>query len=235
MAYRSDGPWTATVQPGQTGELSWPVGASGQGNGAALARRPVFVPSAGSSVRQQGRGELVRHDRLQGFQAFAHADPVDRNRAHALAARRDRCQRAALGGAVQLGHHQAGHVHRGIELAQLRQRVLAGGAIDHHQHFVRGGGVDLAEHAADLAQFGRQPGLGVQAAGGVGDQHRGAAVLAGLQRIECHRCGIGVLPLGDHGHAVALAPGLPLGHGGGAEGIAGGQQQAGGQLPTRLW
>ncbi len=30
MAYRNDGPWTATVAAGQVGELSWPVTSSGQ-------------------------------------------------------------------------------------------------------------------------------------------------------------------------------------------------------------
>ena len=37
MAYRSDVPWTATVQAGQTGELSWPVGDSGQWYDFAVA------------------------------------------------------------------------------------------------------------------------------------------------------------------------------------------------------
>jgi phospholipase C len=30
MAYRNDGPWTATVEAGQVGELSWPITDSGQ-------------------------------------------------------------------------------------------------------------------------------------------------------------------------------------------------------------
>ncbi|MET3144314.1 UNVERIFIED_ORG: hypothetical protein ABIB63_000112 [Xanthomonas axonopodis] len=95
-----------------------------------------------------------------------------------------------------------------------------------HQDFVRRGGIDLAEHAADLAELVHQPGLGMQAAGGVGDQHIGAARLGGLQRVERHRSGIGVLSLRDHGHAIAIAPGLQLRHRGSTEGVAGCQHQA---------
>src|SRR3546814_15294913 len=63
-------------------------------------------------------------------------------------------------------------------------------------------------------------------AGGVGDQHVDTARLRRLQCIERHRRGVGVLALRDHGHAVALAPGLQLRDGGGAEGVAGGEHQA---------
>src|SRR3546814_17135287 len=48
-----------------------------------------------------------------------------------------------------------------------------------------------------------------------------------LQCIERHGPGVGVLALRDHVHAVALAPGLQLRDGGGAEGVAGGEHQAG--------
>ncbi|MNT56221.1 Non-hemolytic phospholipase C precursor [compost metagenome] len=37
MAYRDDGPWAATVEPGQTGELSWAVSDSGQWYDFAVA------------------------------------------------------------------------------------------------------------------------------------------------------------------------------------------------------
>src|SRR3546814_16827707 len=56
--------------------------------------------------------------------------------------------------AVELGDHQPGDAGGGMELAQLRQRVLAGGAVDHHQHFVWRCRVELAEHALDL-EIGR--------------------------------------------------------------------------------
>ena len=80
-------------------------------------------------------------------------------------------------------------------------------------------------HALDLAQFGHQALLRVQAAGGVGDQHFGAARLRRLQRVEGDRRRVRVLALRDHRHAVALAPGLQLRDRGGAEGVAGGEHQ----------
>jgi len=86
--------------------------------------------------------------------------------------------------------------------------------------------VQLAQHAADLAEFGHQALLGVQAAGGVGDQHVDAARLRHLQCFECDRGGIRVLPLRDHGHAVPITPGLQLCDSRGAERVAGRQHQA---------
>ncbi len=84
-------------------------------------------------------------------------------------------------------------------------------------------GVELLQHAGDLAQLVHQAALGVQAAGGVGDQHIGTARARRLQGIEDHAGRVGVLSLRDHRHLVALAPGLQLADGGGAEGVAGGQ------------
>jgi hypothetical protein len=90
---------------------------------------------------------------------------------------------------------------------------------------VRCRGVELAEHAADLAEFGHQALLGVQSSGGVGDEHVGTARLRRLQRVEGDRGRVGILSLGDHRHAVALAPDLQLCHRGRTERIAGGEHQ----------
>lgn len=83
--------------------------------------------------------------------------------------------------------------------------------------------VQLADHPAHLLQLLHQVVLGMQASGGIGDQHVDAAGLGGLHRVEDHRGGVGAGVLGDHRDAVALAPDLQLLHGGGAEGVAGGQ------------
>ena len=54
---------------------------------------------------------------------------------------RQRHQDAALGGAVQLGHDQAGERHGRLEGLDLGDRVLAGGGIQHQQHGMRRGGI----------------------------------------------------------------------------------------------
>src|SRR3546814_4211216 len=118
-------------------------------------------------IGQQRVDEGLGVEHAQVFRAFADAGVADRDAELA----RQREHHAALGAAVELGDHQPGDAGGGMELAQLRQRVLAGGAVDHHQHFVWRCRVEFAEHALDLAQLGHQALLCVQAAGGVGDQH----------------------------------------------------------------
>ena len=88
---------------------------------------------------------------------------------------------------------------------------------------MRRAGVDLAEHALDLGQFLHQMTLGVQPAGGIGNQHIDVARLGGLQGIEDHRCGIGAAALGHHRHLIALTPGLELFDRGRPKGVAGRQ------------
>ena len=84
-------------------------------------------------------------------------------------------------------------------------------------------GVEFLQHAGDLAQLVHQSALRMQATGGIGDQHIGAARARCLQRIENHAGRIGILALRYHRDLVAFAPGLELLDGGGAEGVAGGE------------
>jgi hypothetical protein len=112
------------------------------------------------------------------------------------------------------------------ELAHLVDRVLAGGAVDHHQHLVRRLRVQLAQHAADLASSSISPPCVCRRPAVSAISTSDAARLRRLQRVERDRGRIGVLALRDHRHAVALAPGLQLRDRGGAEGVAGGQHQA---------
>ena len=81
----------------------------------------------------------------------------------------------------------------------------------------------LFHYPGDLGQLFHQVAAGVQAAGGVRDQHVGAPGLGRLNRVVDHAGGIRTGELGDHRNAVALAPHLQLLHGGGPEGVAGGQ------------
>ena len=76
-------------------------------------------------------------------------------------------QNAALGRAVELGHHQAGDAGGVAEGFDLSQRVLADGRVEHENDIVRRGGIDLADGAHDLGEFVHQLRLVLQAAGSV--------------------------------------------------------------------
>jgi hypothetical protein len=112
---------------------------------------------------------------------------------------------------------------RVVEGLHLRQRVLAGVAVDDQQHFVRRAVHALADHALDLLQLFHQVQLGRQAAGGIDHDHVHAARLARLHRVEGDRGRVARF-LRNHGDVVALAPDHQLLARGGAEGVAGGQQ-----------
>ena len=65
---------------------------------------------------QQRLGEFLRAEGLQILEFLADADEVDRYLAAGLPGpHRDRGQHAALGGAIELGHDQAGQLQRGVE------------------------------------------------------------------------------------------------------------------------
>ena len=161
----------------------------------------------------------MRGIRLEGAQivdALAHADIANR-RAELLGQGEDD---TTLGRAVELGQHQPGKLHRLVELFGLVDGVLAGAGIEHQQHFMRRGLVQLAHDPADLLQLLHQVVFGVQAAGGVGDQHVNTTRFGSLHRIEDHRSRVGAGVLGDYRNVVALPPDLQLLHGSRAEGVA---------------
>ncbi|MNQ07566.1 hypothetical protein D3C85_203470 [compost metagenome] len=101
--------------------------------------------------------------------------------------------------------------------------VLAGTGVEHQQHFVRRVGVELADHPTNLFQLFHQVVFGVQATGGVGDQHIDATGLGGLHGVEDHRGRVGASVLRDHRDLVALTPDLQLLHRRGTEGVASGE------------
>ena len=91
---------------------------------------------------------------------------------------------------------------------------------------MRRGGVDLAQHANDLLQLVHQHLLVLQPAGGIDQQHIGAAIARPAQCIEHETGRVGADRPRDHLGAGALAPDLQLVDGGGAEGVAGREHDA---------
>ena len=123
------------------------AGAVGAARAADFARAYDLVCltlAAGRTIRskasrrsiQQRRCELPRAECLQVFRAFAHPDEVDRHRPLA-AGEGDRGDGTPLGGAVELGDDEPGELQRLVERLHLRERVLAGVAVDDEQHLVR--------------------------------------------------------------------------------------------------
>ena len=95
-----------------------------------------------------------------------------------------------------------------VEFLGLRDGVLADGAVEHQQHFMRRAGIQPREHALDLLEFVHEMRLGVQAPGGVGDQDIDVARARGLQAVEDDGGGFRAGLLRDDGHLVALGPDL---------------------------
>ena len=102
---------------------------------------------------------------------------------------------AALGGAVELGEHDAADVDGLLELLRLAQAVLAGGGVEHEQRLVRGAGQLLLDDPAHLLELAHQVDLGVQAAGGVDEDDVGAARARGGDAVVDHGRGVAALGL----------------------------------------
>ena len=78
---------------------------------------------------------------------------------------------------------------------------------------------------AELAQLLHQVGLGVEAAGGVDQEHVGAPGPGRGQAVEGDRGRVGALLVADHRGADAVGPDGQLLGGGGPEGVGGGQHR----------
>ena len=144
---------------------------------------------------------------------------------------------APLGGAVQLGEHDAGDAGGLLELLGLDQAVLAGGGVQHQQGLPVAAGQLPVHHPGDLVQLVHQVLLVVQPPGGVDEHHVGVPGPGGGEGVKHHGGGVGPLVLAHQLHAGALAPDLQLVGGGGPEGVPGGHQhppaiplEGGGQL-----
>src|SRR5690606_12636733 len=115
---------------------------------------------------QQGIDESLGREFAEILRLLADADEADRQLQLACDGDHD----AATRGAVELGQHQARDAHCGMELAGLRQCVLALVGIEHQQHLVGSPLIHARQHAADLLQLFHQVRLAVQAPGSVGDE-----------------------------------------------------------------
>src|SRR4051794_17890657 len=106
---------------------------------AERARQPLTLAQRRGAVRARGLGdqrprELGRVERAQVLELLARPDELDRQPEFPGDGERD----ATLGGAVELGQHDAADVDRLGEQARLAQPVLAGGGVDGQQDLVRG-------------------------------------------------------------------------------------------------
>jgi len=89
---------------------------------------------------------------------------------------------------------------------------------------MRRAGIELLQHASDLRELLHEVALRVEATGGVDDDDVLASALAGLERVVGHGRGVGAGVAGNDVEFEALRPGLELLDGGGAEGVAGGDE-----------
>lgn len=168
------------------------------------------------NLRQQGFGKIGGGEEDQVVDLFPHAHKTD-GQAQLFVHTDDA---ATLGGAVQLGQHNAGGTGGAAELLRLADGVLAGNGIQHQQHFQAGIRAGLFHAAADLCQFIHQALFVVQAACGIGNDHIIAAGRGGFDRIKNHGCGVSALARLDQRHPGTVGPGFQLFAGRCAEGIA---------------
>ena len=119
--------------------------------------------------------EIARGERRQIVDALADADEMHRQ----AELGGDRHQDAAARGAVELGHDQSGDARDLAENLDLAERVLPDGRVEHQQHRVRRGRLDLAHDAHHFFQFAHQLGAVLQAAGGIDQDDIDALRLGG--------------------------------------------------------
>ena len=106
---------------------------------------------------------------------------------------------------------------------RLGEPVLTGGGVDDEQHLGHPAGALLGD-AANLAQLVHQVGLGVQAAGGVGEHEVEVAGAGPLDGVEHDGARVAALVAAHDLDTGPLGPRRQLLGGGGAERVGGGQQ-----------
>src|SRR5438093_2020999 len=170
------------------------------------------------ALGHQPAGEPFRVERHEVIGFLARADQFDRHPQLFPNGQDD----AAPGRAVHLRQDQSGHADRGGERPGLGDAVLAGRGVEDQEHLVDPAR-RLLQDALHLGQLLHEWLAGVEAAGGVHDQHAVPPSPRGLYGVECHGPGIGSAFLG---HEVRPRPGRPhleLLAGGRPERIARGQ------------
>jgi len=130
---------------------------------------------------------------------------------------------AAFGGAVEFGQDDAGDVNGFGEHFRLVDGVLAGGGVEDEEDFV-GGVFDFShDDVSDFGEFAHEVVLGVESSGGVDEEDVGGAGDSGVAGVEGDGGGIAALLVFDDLDAGSFGPDGELFDGGGAEGIAGGE------------
>jgi len=157
---------------------------------------------------------------VQGLDTLA--DPHEMHRQAVFLG--DGNKNAAARRAVELGHGKTGHAGHVAEHLYLGERVLADGGIEHEQHRVRSGRIDLLHHAHHLFKLVHQHRLVLQPSCGIHQEEIDLFAARLAQGIEGEAGRIGAGGARDHRGAAAGAPDLELVDRRRAERVAGGQQ-----------
>ena len=169
----------------------------------------------GTPPCRRGRREHTGIERFQIVRALSHADAHHGEPEFP----RDGHYDAAFRRPVELGEDDGVERQRPIELARLNQAVLSRGGI-HDEHGANRERALTLGNALDLHQLGHQVRRGVQAAGGIDEDHVGLPLAPFRDSIEHDRRRVRpVRPL-DHRHIRALGPDAQLLDGGGTERVA---------------
>src|SRR5436190_23882656 len=91
-------------------------------------------------------GKIPRGERREVVDAFTDADEVHRQ----LELLGQRHQDAAARGAVEFRHHEPRDASGTMKCLDLRQRILSHRGIEHQEHRMRRGRIDLLDDANDL-------------------------------------------------------------------------------------
>src|SRR5262245_37689867 len=169
-----------------------------------------------TTVCGQLGGEVLGVEGGEVLGRLAHADQLHRHAEVGL----DREDDAALGRAVQLRQHDAGHVDGVGELARLRQAVLAGGGVDDEEDLLERARSPLRD-APDLLELLHQVDFGVHAAGGVDQDDTRAASARGVDGVEDDGARVGSLLAAHDVGPDAVGPVGELVGGGGPKRVGG--------------
>ncbi|CDN45251.1 hypothetical protein BN871_GX_00030 [Paenibacillus sp. P22] len=182
-----------------------------------LFRPGILIPD---KAREQRMHELLGVELLEVLHLLAEADELD-GKVQLMA---DRDDDPALGRAVELRQHEAGHAALLAEHLGLAERVLPCIGVENEQHLMRSARNLALDDAEDLVQLFHQVALVLQPARRVAQKDVRLALLGRLDGVIHDRRRIGARLLADDVDADALAPHFKLLDRAGPEGVAGRHQ-----------
>ena len=156
----------------------------------AVLTRPPLRRAAQASSAQERVDESLGVEGGQVVGALPQAHELDGHAQLLL----DGDHNPALGRAIELGEHNAGNADGLGEHLGLAHAVLTGGGVQDQEDLPHRG--DLLHDALDLAQLVHEPGLVLQAPGGVHQDDVDAGVRGLLGGIVDHRGRVGVAHIG---------------------------------------